>query len=144
MRRGFGILQALLVIVLVSGILVVAMKYATVSVKQTKDLYIKESAELFMSSAIELTLLAISDYDRSTNCLENIHFISSDKRFEADIEVVKYYLYKDENCGVAKTQYITTEDSHGMVMLEVTVKTTTHAKNNGVDIKLTRRTLQRP
>ena len=37
MRRGFGILQALLVIVLISGIMMIAMKYATVSVKQTKD-----------------------------------------------------------------------------------------------------------
>jgi len=148
MRKGFGILQALLVIVLVSGILVIAMKYATVSVKQTADIYVKEASELFMDSAVELTLLAISGYDRnvSNDCLKEVHVISSDKRFTADINITKYFLYKDYNLtNCSRVQKIQTEDSHGMVMLEISVKTDpTNPKNKGKDIRLTRRTLQRP
>ncbi|HIP19953.1 MAG TPA: hypothetical protein EYG70_02375 [Sulfurimonas sp.] len=144
MRKGFGILQALLVIVMISGIMMIAMKYATISVKHTKDLYIKESAELFMDSAVELTLLAISGYDRSSDCLKEVNITSSDQRFNAYINISKYYLHVDENCG-SRTQYIQTEDSHGMVMLEVTVESnTTHPKNGNTIVKLTRRTLQRP
>ena len=148
MRKGFGILQALLVIVMVSGIMMIAMKYATVSVKHTKDLYIKESAELFMDSAVELTLLAISDYNRSENgCLHEVNITSSDKRFSADVNISTYFLYqgKDGNNSCDRNTSIQTEDSHGMVMLEVSVETnTTHPKNGSKVIKLTRRTLQRP
>ena len=150
MRRGFGILQALLVIVMVSGILVVAMKYATVLVKQTADIYVKESAELFMDSAVEMSLLAISGYDRNTtnSCLKEVSIISSDKRFLADINITKYYLLQGSaDCGYCGTlcEPIQSDDSHGMVMLEVFVQTdSTHPKNKGKEIKLTRRTLQRP
>ncbi len=150
MRRGFGILQALLVIVLISGIMTIAMKYATVSTKQTKDMYIKESAELFMDSAVELSLLAISGYERnSTNgCLQDVNVASSDRRFTADINISEYYLLGGSAdcsfCG-GRCQAIQTEESHGMVILQVTVESNnTHPKNGDTKIRLTRRTLQRP
>ncbi len=154
MRRGFGLLQALMIIILVSGILIVAMKYATVSIKQTSDIYAKESAELFLNSAIEMSLLAISGFDRnSTNgCLSEVNISSLDKRFIADINITDYYLVKDSNDSIACkagsgyiVHDITTEDSQGMVMLAVTVETNaTNPKNKGKNIKLLKRTLQRP
>ena len=154
MRSGFGLLQALLVIVLISGIMVIAMKYATVSIKQTKDLYIRESAELFMNSAVELSLLAIQGYNRKghNNCLKDVNITSSDSRFKADINISKYYLYNGvDNNGTWYTDCndrnisIQTEDSHGMVMLEITIEAnTTHPKNGRTKVKLHRRTLQRP
>jgi competence protein ComGF len=148
MRRGFGLIQALLVIILISGIMTIAMKYANISVKQTSDLYVRESAELFMNSAVELTLLAISGYDRNVhgNCLHEVNITSANKRFTADVNITKYFLYNgnNENC-VDRNQTITTEDSHGMVILELVVETNaTHPKNQGKEIRLTRRTLQRP
>lgn len=154
MRRGFGLLQALLVIILISGIMTIAMKYARVSVKQTSDLYVRESAELFMNSAVELTLLAISGYDRNVNgnCLHEVNITSADKRFTADVNITKYFLYNGNNeCDDGnnatddRNQTIFTEDSHGMVMLELIVETNaTHPKNQNKVIRLTRRTLQRP
>ncbi|MFK5882466.1 MAG: hypothetical protein QM482_09660 [Sulfurospirillum sp.] len=149
-RSGFGLMQALLVIVLISGILVIAMKYATVNVKQTRDIYLKESAELFMNSAVELGLLAISGYDRnSTNpCLNEVSITSPNQRFIADVNITKYYLLAGSadciRCG-SLCEPIDTKESQGMVMLEVTVETnTTHPKNHGKQIILKRRTLQRP
>jgi len=147
MRKGFGLLQALLVIVLISGIMVIAMKYATVSVKQTKDLYIRESAELFMNSAVELSLLAIQGYDRSTGCLHEVNITSADKRFKADVNISTYFLYQgqDGNNSCDRNTSIQTEDSHGMVMLEITVESNaTNPKNGKTKVKLHRRTLQRP
>ncbi len=150
MRKGFGLLQAILVIVLISGILTIAMKYATVNVKQTKDIYLKESAELFMNSAVELGLLAISGYDRnSTNsCLDEVSITSVDQRFLADINITKYYLLTGSadcnRCGTL-CEPISTQESQGMVILKVTVETnSTHPKNRGQKIKLTKRTMQRP
>ena len=154
MRKGFGLLQVLIVIILVSTILIIAMKYASISAKQTGDIYAKQSAELFMNSAVEMSLLAISGYKRnSTNgCLSEINITSPDKRFIADINITDYYLLKDSNdsilckLGSGYTVHdISTEDSQGMVILEVTVETnSTNPKNMGKIILLRRRTLQRP
>lgn len=150
MRHGFGLVQALIVIVLISGIMAIAMKYATISVKQTSDLYAKESAELFMDSAIELTLLAISGYDRVGGCLHEVNITSADKRFKADVNISKYFLYegKDGNNSCDRNTSIQTEESHGMVMLEATVRVNedsdANARIQGKHIRLTRRTLQRP
>lgn len=128
-----------------------ALKYASITAKQTADSYMREKAELFMKSAIELALLAISGYDRKTNgnCLQNIRVISPDQRFVADINVTKYYLLQGSSdctyCG-SRCEPIQTEDSHGMVMLQIKVDSnSTHPKNHGREkIKLLRRTLQRP
>ncbi len=151
MRRGFGLIQALIVIILISGIMMIAMKYARVSTKQTSDMYAKESAELFMDSAVELALLSISGYDRraNNNCLKEVHITSTDKRYIADVNITAYYLMQSsEDCTTYCTQQciaIQTEESHGMALLEVVVETNqSHPKNHDKQIRLTRRTLQRP
>lgn len=150
MRRAFGLLQALIVIILVSGILTIAMKYAMVSVKQTSDIYAKESAQLFLNSAVEMSLLAISGYDRDSahNCLKQVSITSPDSRFIADVNITKYFLLNGSaDCTYCGTlcEPIQTSESQGMVILEINVETNaTHPKNKGKHIKLTRRTLQRP
>lgn len=148
MRRAFGLVQALIVIVMISGIMTIAMKYATISVKQTGDLYAKESAELFMDSAVELTLLAISGKDRSTGCLRDVNITSVDGRYKANVTIANYYLLNGSldygYCGALSIP-IQTEETHGMVILEMIVETNaTHPKNQGKNIRLTKRTLQRP
>jgi hypothetical protein len=154
MRQGFGLIQALIVIVLISGIMVIAMKYAQVTLKQTGDLYARESAELFMDSAVELTLLAISGYDRNNGanpCLHEVNITSADRRYTANVNITGYFVYqgRDNNGSVFncpnRVYAIQTEESHGMVMLEIVIETNvSHPKNGGKHIRLTRRTLQRP
>ncbi len=154
MKSGFGLMQALFVIVLVGGLLAIAMKYARVSTKQTADIYVKEQAGMFLDSAVELSLLAISGYDRAANnnCLSRIEITSSDGRFKADVNITDYFLLTDSNdssyCkngGGYTVHDIQTEDSHGMVMLEIAAETnSSHPKNSGKNIRVLRRTLQRP
>ena len=150
MHKGFGLVQALIVIVLISGIMTIAMKYAMISVKQTSDIYAKESAELFMDSAVELTLLAISGYDRTTNgnCLRDVNITSADQRYRADVNITRYYLLNGSvDCGLCGVlcSPVQTEESHGMVLLDIVVDTNaSNPKNQGKNIRLTRRTLQRP
>jgi len=142
MRKGFGMIQVILFMVILSTILTIVMKYASITTKHTEDLYLKESAELFMQGAIELTLLGISTHDRSTGCLNEIHIISDDKRFIADINITDYYLFNTQGCDNEKI--IMTEESNGMVMMDITVKSDdTHPKNTR-PIRLTKRTMQRP
>ncbi|MDX1810174.1 MAG: type II secretion system protein [Sulfurospirillaceae bacterium] len=149
-RSGFGLIQTLLIIILVSGLLVVAMKYAKITIKQTGDIYAKESAELFMKSALETSLLAISGYQRNaTNgCLKEINVTSADDRFFADINISKYYLLNgSQDCNYCGSlcKPISTEESSGMVMLKVHVMTNPkNPKNKNKNISLYMRTLQKP
>lgn len=131
MRQGFGMIQVIFFMLILSGILTISMKYASITVKQTEDLYLKEQAELFMNSAIELALLGISSYNGQ---LQEIEVISDDKRFIADINLTTYYIYGTN---------LDTEESNGMVSMDIVVETnSTHSKNNR-PIRLTRRSLQR-
>lgn len=147
--------MAIFVILLLSGAAVLTLKYVSIHAKHTADSYIKEQAEIFMQSVIEATILKIEGYDRSSgNCLQTpLKFYDNDKRFIADVNITKYYLYngKDNNgnslsCGgIVKS--ISTEESHGYVIIEVVVETNnSNPKIKGFvsPIRIAERTLQRP
>ncbi|MCJ7766428.1 MAG: hypothetical protein MUP09_10870, partial [Thiovulaceae bacterium] len=142
---GFGLWQALMMMLIVSGMMVVALKYARISAEHTTDTYLREQTELYMNSAIEMALLAISQHDRSTGgCLSNYSAPDVSMRgvtYSSDINITKYYLLKGGADSCSQTQWIGTEESHGMVMLEVEAKATSGSKTV---VRILRRTLQRP
>ncbi len=128
MRRGFGMIQVIFFMVILSGILAMSMKYASITVKQTEDLYIKEQAELFMQSAIELALLGIGSTATQINKVE---VVSDDKRFTADINITQYYVYGENN------------DSNDTIDMYIVVETNNTNPKNSRKLKLKRRSLQR-
>lgn len=142
MRKGFGMIQVIMMMLILSTILTIMMKYASVTTKQTEELYLKERAEFFMQSAIEMTLLGISKHDRSGECLDALHIISDDKRFFADINISRYYLFATAGCNNEKI--IHTQELTGMLMLDVVVSTNDKHPKNIYPIRLTKRTMQRP
>lgn len=146
MKRAFGIIQALIIMILVSFLLMMVLKSASVSVKHVSDSYVKEQAELFLFSSIENAILAIEGYERSSNCLKTIRFVSQDARFISDIKILKYYCYDATKCPCGSSfEKIESEDSHGTVLLSVSVESnTTHPKNIDKRIRMTKLTLQRP
>jgi hypothetical protein len=143
MRRAFGIIQAIMMILLVSGMMVVVMKYASISAKHTADSYIKEQAELYLNSSIEKVLLSISAFDRSSGECYKAFSESKTKRgvtYRVDIDVTRYYLV-NETCSNVAYETIETEETHGMVMLEAEVTVNVDSKER---VRILRRTLQRP
>ena len=151
-RKGFGLIQALMIILLVSGMMMVVLKYASISAKHTSDSYIREQAELFLNSAIEQTLLQISMHNRKTNgCLSKpiIHpVVKRDITYSADVNIMKYYLQKNSkdlsycpNLGISVGDG--SGQSHGMVLLEVEVNATRN-RDHKVISRILRRTLQQP
>jgi len=150
LKKAFGIMTALLILVLVSFLLMLVLKSASVGVKHTSNSYVKEQAELFLRSSTENAILAIEGYERnsSNKCLKHINFLDSQKRFESNTTVLKYYCYdlsKCPNCDIATK--IDTEDSHGTVLLKTVVQTTsnnTNARNENKQVRITRISLQRP
>lgn len=145
MRTAFGLPQALMIILVISSIVTVTMKYASINAQHYADSYTREQAELFMQSATEAALLRISAYDRSGgNCMSDLNISSSDNRFNAAITVDRYYLADGSVCNNTPYSAIQSEESNGMVSMKVVVQS--NASNPKVlhAIRLERRSLQRP
>jgi hypothetical protein len=144
LKRGFGLISALIIMLLISTLLVAVAKFAFVSAKHTSDTYLIQRGELFMQSAIENAILAIEGYERKNGCLEHINFIGPDKKFEANVTVLRYYCYNGD-CGCnnpSLVKSIKTPFSHGYVLLKVVVENNSSLFNK--KIKLEKITLQRP
>lgn len=155
MRNAFGLPQALMIILFISGIVTVTMKYTSIGAKHYADSYTREQAELFLQSATEAALFQISGHDRNATgyCLRNFTIKSFDERFTAEIKIRQYYLFKDEPIckdidGNLISTAIDTEESNGMIDMNVIVTSVdpkTHTdKKVGNQVRLVRRSLQRP
>jgi len=157
MKKGFGILQALIFLVLVSFLMMIALKTASIGVKHVSDSYVKEQAELFLYSTIENDILAVEGYERnsSSKCLMDINFSTPptgnppQSRFFSHSKVLRYYCYKDtigtDRCPCDNAVAVDSEDSHGTILLSTVVETNpNHPKNRGKKIRISKVTIQRP
>ncbi len=137
MKKGIGLLWALIILLLVSTMMVFIAKVAFISQKHTTISYGMQRGELFMQSCIENSILAIEGYDRKQNndCLEHIKFNDEKKRFSCNVDVLRYYCYGD--CVCSNKKIIKTPFSNGYVLLKVLVSS---KKDN---VKLSKITLQR-
>ncbi|NPA11544.1 MAG: hypothetical protein GXO62_04805 [Epsilonproteobacteria bacterium] len=149
MRRGIGLITALIILLLMASLVAVVVKISFVTVKHTSDAYIKERGELFMQSVVENTLMAIEGYDRKNkrDCLKKLTFTDEDNRFTANVEILRYYVYKGDDmlnyCSVAVP--VETQKSTGNVLIKVVVQTNlSNPKNNNKYLRLIKTTLQRP
>ena len=147
MRKAFGIMSAIIILLLVSSLLVVVMKVSFVSVKHTVNSYMIQRAQLFMQSVIENSILAIEGYDRNKigNCLRYINFIDEDGVFEANVTVLRYYCYDSSDCPCSDiVSSIKDKDLHGYVLLKVRIESNTSNPKVDKKILLEKTTLQRP
>jgi len=149
LRKGIGLISALMILLLMATLIVAILKISFISVKHVSDTYMRERAELFMQSAIENAILAIEGYDRNiSKCLKHITFRDEKKRFKADVDILRYYFYKNSdeagyNCDNAVL--IDTDKSHGNVLLKVVVESNnSNPRNFGKHIRIQKITLQRP
>ena len=145
-KNAMGLLQAIMMILLVTGMMLIVLKYASISAKHTRNSFVREQAELFLNSAVEQTLLAISMHDRSSGCLSSFSPTDLTKKgitYSANIDIKRYYMQKDNNeCGSLGVEIGDGHgNSHGMVLLEVEVVAKEGSK---IVSKILRRTLQQP
>ncbi len=146
-RAGFGIWQAIAVILIVGGIMVVTMRYMRIGAYHTADSYTKEQAELFLRSAMEIAMLQISTRDRSAGCLGSVRVVSRDRKFIADINITRYYLLEgsaDLSLCASLGYPIQSEESHGMVMTEAVVYSNPSHPKIVHPVRIVKRSIQRP
>ena len=147
MRRGFGIITAIIILVTVATLMTLMMSLSSTSVKTTLDLYLKEQAEILTRSATEYALLAISAHDNSINCVKNIN-INYPSAIEPTHEINVTILYIGNsipNCaGHILTNTIDTNESNLTVIIDTVVSV--NKANTGISepIRVHRRTIQKP
>ncbi len=144
LRRAFGILQALIVLLLISGMMTVLLKYASIGAKHTADSYVREQADLFLRSATEHALLDISAYDRAGgSCWAGGTYTLSPghgRLYTVTVTVERYYL-KGEHCDNVDDVAIATDESHGYVLLRLDLNATL---DGSPAVRMIRRSLQHP
>jgi len=145
-KKAFGLWQAIMIILIISGLMVVVIKYSKIAAQHTADTYVREQLELYLNSVIEMTLLEVSLRDK-TSCLSSYTPPSVTKKktvYSANVNVSKYYLLNGVSefgsCG-ASIVNIESEETHGMVLLEVEAIASVDGNTTS---RILRRTLQRP
>ena len=147
MRNAMGLWQAIMMILLVSGMMMMVLKYASISAKHISDSYVKEQAELYLNSVIEQALLEISAHDRSSgSCWSGANYSTTNRAmtYSARVNIEGYYLFNDSGdaafCG-ALTLPMQTLESHGYVLMNIEVNASVDGE---LKTRIIRRTLQRP
>jgi len=148
MRRGFGLITAIIILVIVSTLMSLMISLSSTSVKQTTDIFFKEQAELLAISAVEYGLLALSGHNNSVNCVENVNISYPNTLVPThEANLTFYYIYDKDTtptCNNILASNIETSMSNITVIVDVRVAV--RQDNTGITepIVIHRRTIQKP
>ncbi|MDR2342846.1 MAG: type II secretion system protein [Campylobacteraceae bacterium] len=141
MRKAFGLITAIMFIVLVATIGALALSFSTQTSKQTSDIYLKTQAELLSYSATEYALLAISAHNISSNCINYIE--ADDGGFKIYITLQYIGNGLPAACNILNgANNIATDSSQATVLMDTIVEYP--ASDSNEPIRIHRRTLQKP
>ncbi len=141
-RRGFSLIIALIILVLMATILTMALSLSTQTVKQTSDIYLKGQAEIYARSVTEYALLAISGHDNRQNCIKSIN-IDLPPNHEANLTI--WYLGKGggiDSCANTLADDVETPESNFTIIIDTIVSTKSSV--GGEPLRIHRRTVQKP
>jgi len=144
MRRGFTLLSAIFLMLLVATLMVLAFSLAAQTKKQTGDIYMQEQAQILGRSATEFALLAISGHENNASCIEQINLQFPQNAPIYDVNMTLFYLGRNLVCngGHLLANNVVTDESNGTVMIDTIVSYTDPA--TGEEVRFHRRTIQKP
>lgn len=140
MRRGFSLLTAIFVMVLIGTLMTLALSMGTMTVKQTGDLYLKEQSRLLARSATEYAIFRISGNNFDSGCYTGESYTIDG----IDINTTIRYIGNGfpSSCVLPGANAIQTVDSNGTAIIDVIVS---YADPSTAEkIRFHRRTIQKP
>lgn len=146
MRKGFSLLTAIIIILLIATLSALALSLSAFSTKQSSDLYLREQAELLLQSANEYALLALSAHEinATNNCLNYINASFPDTvtpLFDINISIHYLGINLPNTCQRFTNNDISTIDSNITVIIDTIVQDHNVSTE---PIRLHRRTIQKP
>lgn len=146
MRRGFGLITAIVIMITVATLMTLMIGLSSTSAKVTLDLYLKEQAELLSRSVTEYALLAISGHPNGTDCIENINIRYPESAPTHEANVTLWYIGNGipTTCAHILANDINTSESNLTVVIDAVVSV--NQANTGITepIRIHRRTIQKP
>ena len=145
--RGFALITAIIVMLVVSSIISFTLMQTAQSVKKTADIYLYEQAELHTKSIIEYALFVIA----RDGCTNNLNF-TLDTIYDVNVDM--RYIYTGLTTNVAGTNcaeyigaasptgYIVTDEQDGSVLMDISIAVTP-AFTGSDTIRYFRRTIQK-
>ncbi len=146
MRKGFSLLTAIIIILLIATLSTLALSLSAFSTKQSSDLYLREQAELLLQSANEYALLALSAHEiNATNgCINFINASFPDNTtpmFDINMSIHYIGMNLPSSCQRFSSNDISTIDSNITVIIDTIVQDHNVSTE---PIRLHRRTIQKP
>ncbi len=143
-RRGFGLITAIVIMMTVAVLMSLMIGLSSSTVKQTSNLFIKEQARLYLRSATEFALLAISGHDNSASCVEDVNISFDNSSYNASVDI--WYMGNGipTSCNKILDNTLQTDDSNYTVIMDVMVEANQTKLGLTEPIRLHRRTLQKP
>lgn len=143
MRRGFTLLSAIFLMVLVATLMVLAFSLSAQTKKQTGDIYMQQQAYLLGRSATEFALLAISGHDNNAHCINRIdlRFPKNDPIYDVNMTIRYIGNGFPVGCDMLASGISTTE-SNGTVLIDTVVSYTDPTTDE--QVRFHRRTIQKP
>ncbi|HOI84165.1 MAG TPA: type II secretion system protein [Campylobacterales bacterium] len=144
-KRGFGIITAIVLLVLIATVGAMIISIATMNSKKATDDYLRVQAEMLARSATEFAVMRIQGFNRtaSNNCLETVTIDANPFTAKATIN----YLFNAATagalaCGNELATNVQDPDLNGMAIIDVVV--TTKDGTTTEPIRIHKRTLQKP
>lgn len=141
-KRGFGIITAIVLLVLIATVGAMIISIAAMNSKKATDDYLRIQAEMLAASATEFAVMRIQGFNRTinNNCLETVTINADPFTAKATIN---YLLAADlPNCNNKLATNVQDTDLNGMAIVDVVV--TTKEGTTTEPIRIHKRTLQKP
>lgn len=146
-RKGFAMILAIFIIVLVALGGVLLLGNASLGTKTAGDNYFRAQAELLIESATEFAVMRAQDFNTSgANCLNNLNITVQDAAGAAayDVNVTIQYSFKaaapvNNQCNTLATL----TGNPTMMLIDTTVTTNTAANLSTEPIRVHKRSWQK-
>jgi len=145
-RKGFAMILAIALIVLISTIMVVSLNMSAQSSQRSINDYIHEQEYFVAKSATEMALLRVSEQDRATSgCLEGFTMTYPQTNPIFDVSVSIKYIglnCSNSSANISGASSIDTAESRGTMMVDVRV-TPNASIHLGQELAYHKRTIQK-
>lgn len=99
MKKGFGLITAIIFIVLIATVATMSLSLSAQTAKQTGDIFVREQAELLLYGAAEYAVLSMQYTDYESSCLTQINATYPEGEPLYNITTKIYYFKNATTCS---------------------------------------------